>query len=226
MSSQVDHEFTRVVKAISETAATRPALTIDASSIAPMGSQRRLVPARGLVAASVAIVALGVVALFAVVAEQDESAPILLAMSNSEEPAVAVGTFPHLVVEQPGWVLGGIEETSDSADYRYVRGDQRLAIHIEFGGEDALNALLSKRTTEAAEVYNVFLTEVGEQQVALVESEAGGTTWITIWGVTGRVYEMVASPMTSDGEVLDIFADITIADDARWAEAVSGLSES
>lgn len=225
MSNQVDHEFTRAVKAMSETAPTKPNIDFESSPLARAGNQRRRVPARRLVAASVAVVFLGVVGLFAIVAGQQESTPMVLAMSNSEDPVVAVGTFPHLVVDQPGWVLSGVEETSDSADYRYERGDGQLAIHIEFGSEEALNALLSKRIAETDEVHNVFLTEVGEQHVALLESEVGTTTWIALWGVSGRVYEMVASPMTSDRDVLDILGDVTIADDAEWADAVSGLSE-
>jgi len=209
---------TRLDRAAEEAAAVR-----NGPPTEPVASVRRSLNRRTrlLTAASV-IVVFGIVGSFALVAGQDESTPIVLAMNSSGEVAIAVGTFPHLVVDQAGWSVSGVQETPQSASYRYERGDEKLAIRIEFGDEDALNRLLSDRTVGAAVVS---VTEVDEQLVALVQRDGGGT-WIAIWGAAGRVYELVAVPMTSEDEVLRILGDLTIADEARWAEAVSDLPES
>ena len=206
----------------------------------PVSSVRRSLRRRTrfLTATSLFLV-LGIAGSFAVgVAQDGTNPPTLLAMSDNGESAVAVGTFPHLVIDQPGWVVTDVEETASTADYTYRGGDKVMTLHIEFGDEAGLNRLLSDRTAgatvvmltdqvgmEASECAAGVQEEVvdkadecgvGDWQVALVEHDGAG--WIAIWGASGRIYELTPPATLTEADVLDILGSLTVADEAQWLD--------
>lgn len=221
MSNRIDQELARVIASMSETAPPKPDL--DMAAEPSKTAARRPVWSTGWVLASLAL-ALGLVGSVAVLTNRDSAAPMLVAMGNADEPTAVVGTFPHLLIDQPGWALIAVDEGFDSVSYTYARGNEQATIFIEFGDQDALNSAIADTVSSLDDPYVVQVDEVDEQQVAILGTDDRASDTTAVWGDAGRIFRMVTAGIGSFDDVYSILASLTVADDAQWANAQERIS--
>lgn len=214
MSNRIDQELSRVMAAMSETAPPKPELDIAAErDTIPTRRPRRSV---GWALASL-VLALGVVGSLVVMSSQNSPAPIVVAMSNPEESSAAVGTFPHLIIV--GWTLTGVEEDFNDVSYSYERNGEQATIDIEFGDQQALNERIADTVATLGDPYVVEITEIDEQQVAILGTDDANGDISAVWGNAGRIYEMTTTGIESFDDVHSMLANVAVAEPAQWADA-------